>query len=506
MNVTNPNGVTLEDVLGALRRRRIPLPYDSGTFIALEVCEFIELERVSVSAQTVALNTDGVVLVQGEPVTSEEQVVRSTLELLASMLVAAGPGVPPSLLLLIEKGLATGPWTVSRLRNDLDACLVPLNRSAARRVLARLVREAEKGLGPRQSSPPPAPAREAVDLDADLDALLSDAPVAAPSLPPFAPPPTVHEQPTAPLIVAPPLPKGPAPRPVSATAPVIVDPITEIVDTGQRTKPATGANKRRAVDEHTSLLSNNSVDEFDTPKRGKGVYILLGVVVLLGALVAGVIKLRPDILARVRGDTARMEAEAHDRAIAARDADAVRRRAEQEARFGELSVGSIPARAQVFMFVGRGPTVVEDLPVGVAHEFLALADGKAPARAVLPADAEWETDGDHVRYEIAVQTGEGDVTFEELDVGDSRLPQDVGTPRGQMGSVRVVTTPRGAKVYQLVGFTPQVHLTGVATDTAVELLIAAPGHHAERVVVGPSDWHEENGHRSATVDVTLHPR
>ncbi|MBK8173637.1 MAG: hypothetical protein IPK60_25320 [Sandaracinaceae bacterium] len=422
-------GIAIDELLSALRRRRIPMPYDSGTFVALEVCESLQKHRVHISPQNVTINADGMVAVTAESVALEEQVVRETLELLASMLVAAGPGVPQTLLALIERGLSEGPWTLSRLRNDLDACLVPLNRSAARRVLARLVRDAGKDGGPRPSSRPPAPARAIDDLDADLDALLSDAPVAASPVLKGAPV-TVHDQSTAPLIASPPLaPQAPPMARVhaaeSAAQSSVLEPVPE---------------------------------------------------------------------------------EQHRQAIAVRDADAQRRRAEQEARFGELSVGSAPAQAQVFMFVGRGPAVIADLPVGVAHEFLALADGKAPARAVLASDAEWESEGGSVRYELAVQTGDADVSFDNLDVGVSRLPQDVGTARGQMGSVRVVTTPRGAKVYQLVGFTPQVHLTGVPTDAALELLVAAPGHHVERVVVGPSDWRAENGHRTASVDVTLRPR
>lgn len=519
-------GIAIDELLSALRRRRIPMPYDSGTFVALEVCESLQKHRVHISPQNVTINADGMVAVTAESVALEEQVVRETLELLASMLVAAGPGVPQTLLALIERGLSEGPWTLSRLRNDLDACLVPLNRSAARRVLARLVRDAGKDGGPRPSSRPPAPARAIDDLDADLDALLSDAPVAASPVLKGAPV-TVHDQSTAPLIASPPLaPQAPpmarvhaaesaaqssvlepVPRAVSPrlaeSAPVVIDAMAAHVDTGERHKPA---HMRRAADEPTALLSNGDLDEFDKAKGGKGLWILLGIVVILAGLVGGVVKLRPDLLARMRGDTARQEEEQHRQAIAVRDADAQRRRAEQEARFGELSVGSAPAQAQVFMFVGRGPAVIADLPVGVAHEFLALADGKAPARAVLASDAEWESEGGSVRYELAVQTGDADVSFDNLDVGVSRLPQDVGTARGQMGSVRVVTTPRGAKVYQLVGFTPQVHLTGVPTDAALELLVAAPGHHVERVVVGPSDWRAENGHRTASVDVTLRPR
>ena len=94
-----------------------------------------------------------------------------------------------------------------------------------------------------------------------------------------------------------------------------------------------------------------------------------------------------------------------------------------------------------------------------------------------------------------------------LDLGSSRLPDDLGIPRAEMGSVRVVTSPPNAKVYLLVGFTPDVRVENVGTEEIVELLVYLPGHDVERVVVGPSDWHDtEDGTRAAELDVTLHER
>jgi len=49
--------------------------------------------------------------------------------------VCSAPGVPPMLLELIEHGPSAKDWTLSRLRDDLEACLLPLNRGATRRVL-----------------------------------------------------------------------------------------------------------------------------------------------------------------------------------------------------------------------------------------------------------------------------------------------------------------------------------------------------------------------------------
>ena len=76
------------------------------------------------------------------------------------------------LLDLVEHGPNEAQRSLQRLLSDLEACLLPLNRGATRRVLSRLVREARKpGPSARAHSPRPA----AADVDAAFDALLGDA-------------------------------------------------------------------------------------------------------------------------------------------------------------------------------------------------------------------------------------------------------------------------------------------------------------------------------------------
>ena len=93
---------------------------------------------------------------------------------------------------------------------------------------------------------------------------------------------------------------------------------------------------------------------------------------------------------------------------------------------------------------------------------------------------------------------------EDLALGDTRLPQNVGSPTTELGTVRVVTSPPGAKVYVLVGFSPSVIVENVRTDEAVELLVYHEGHPVSRHVIGPSDWQEAaDGAKSAILEVTL---
>gem|GEM_PF-1330339 len=259
------------------------------------------------------------------------------------------------------------------------------------------------------------------------------------------------------------------------------------------------------------------VDDLDdAPPKGKGGLIALIVLVLLAAAAAGVVYFRPDLVARLRGGP--------DPAIAAAERVAAAQAREQQAaldaqsaaRVGELRVQSNVEHTQVLLFVGRGPLTVAGLPLGVAHEFVVIADGTAAVRALVPADAEWDdtaetslggadatVDNAGKRYDLPMSASDVVAPFAELDLGASTLPEELGTPGTGRGSVRIVTAPAGAKVYQLVGFTPDVRIADVRADEIAELIVFAAGHLPQRVVVGPSDWRVRAGARSAEVSVTL---
>jgi hypothetical protein len=230
--------------------------------------------------------------------------------------------------------------------------------------------------------------------------------------------------------------------------------------------------------------------------------VLAILVVGLGA-VAGIAVFRPDLIDRALG-----------RSTTFGPRDAVVGESERQAgestrgrRLGTLVVRSTPDRAQVLLFVGRGPANASRLPTGIAYEFVAIAEGRAPTRAVVPADARWESTPDGLRYELAMQTGDPTPQGSNLVLGETRLPWEaLGAPSGRLGTVRIVTTPPGAKVYLLVGFTPDVRVQNVPTDEAVELLVYRSGYRPERIVIGPSDWTiAQDGTKGAEVSVTLEP-
>jgi hypothetical protein len=478
-------GPTVAELVSGLRARGKKVPAEVGAFLTLQAVERI-LDRPAVlGPEAVRVTDDGAVSVfspAGQA--SPAEVTKSASALLAHLLLGAGAAVPPALLELVERGPSDGSQSLPRFRDELEASLLPLNRGASRRTLARLVRETRAGAG--ASSQPPGV--DAGALDADLDALLG----------------------------------APAPRDLSAEPPRAVAARTAALDADldalldgaergagvprpmQQVERAPSASLSPAPSTLTSPSLSPSLSPAPVPRPGeaeldparaesrKGLYVALFFVALVAGTAAVVGALRPDVLRRMMGEA---PPEVDHRAEEAAALAAAEQRAADEAaeRYGDLVIHVEPARSQVLLRVGRGPAVAQNLPVGVAHEFVAIAEGRAPTRAVVPPDATWEPTEQGPRYELAMQAGEAPMPFEALELGPTRLPREAGAHRGQLGAVRVLTNPPGAEVYLLIGFSPDVRVRDLRADATYELLAFREGHVPARVTVRPEDFRPGEG-------------
>jgi len=153
-----------------LERRGDRLPFEIGAFVALEACEGLLQQSVKLDADLVRVTAEGsVVVAQSAESADPQEAARSLVSVLARLLVAAGPGVPPYLQDLVnETASGQSPRDLRHLHDAIEASLIPINRGASRRVLARLVRESDR---PPAATVPQVDPRE---LDAELDELLRD--------------------------------------------------------------------------------------------------------------------------------------------------------------------------------------------------------------------------------------------------------------------------------------------------------------------------------------------
>ena len=496
-------GTTIEELIGTMKERRVRIPSEIGAFIALEICEALLEGPAAVRTTDVRIADDGTISVFAPPgsATSEEA-ARAVVALLGSLLVAAGTGVPRVLVGLLEEGPSSGRWDLSSLRDDLEASLVPLNRAAARRVLSRMLREARKprsSAPARPDSPPPGdptldsqlddllggpdePVAEPPSIDADLDATLADleGDIAAEERTIAEESPPAFEEEKA---EEPPTKKRKRYPSQAATQP-------------RMQLDAERAERRKAAEESTGLDLDQLGAELDKKRRGSALPWILAFAAILAATAAAVALTRPDLVDAMLG-----RPPPPPPPEGPTEEDLERERRERLGHYGTLTVQAIPADSQVLLYVGRGPAEAEELPQGVAHEFVAIADGRAPARAFIPADGEW-AEG---RYELAMQAGTAEMAEEDLDLGETTLPRDaLGAPTGALGTARVITNPPGAKVYLLIGYSPTVVVENVSTDEAVELLIYHEGHPVAREVLSPSSWEvTADGTKRAQVSVTL---
>jgi hypothetical protein len=495
--MSRPASVTAEELVRALKRRRATLPAEIGSFVVLEACEALLVRGPELLAlDGIHVSEEGSVWLPQGTRCAEADAAQALHRLLTTMLVAAGPAPPPALMHLLERGPSGGSWTLGGLRDDLEASLVPLNRGASRRVLSRFVRE----IGWAERAPDKKPTFG--ELDSELSSLLGvEQPrPAIPSLrerlrdaeilqsePPPAPPQEELDDVRFFESVRPGLKPAAAKTLVDAAPPEAVRPARDV--------PAERRPSMRPVPSSApSGPAGDSTLDLGGPRKLRalwagGALVLLSVLVLLVTF-----RLRPELETRLVKPQAGAEpaADGRPKVIVKRPPG------------GDLVVRVATERAQILRLVGRGPVSVQHLPLGVAHEFVAIAEGFSPARLLIPANAEWEATPDGRRFEAAMQlgqpAGEGG-----LELGETLLPQDVGSPSTTLGAVRIVTTPRGAKVYQVIGFAPEAVVEQLPLEASQELLVFRKGYASELRVIGPSDYVDAGGRKRAEVEVTLSP-
>ena len=102
-----------------------------------------------------------------------------------------------------------------------------------------------------------------------------------------------------------------------------------------------------------------------------------------------------------------------------------------------------------------------------------------------------------------MQAGKLRVADQALELGSTLLPRDVGTPTGRLGTARVITTPKAAKVYLLIGFTPDVRVEDLPLDAGYEIMVYLPGYGLQTRRVEPGDFKEQDGKRVAELSLPL---
>ncbi len=130
--------LSVDELAMGLARRGTPLAPESAMFIVLEAVESMAARPVWLTPEGVLVGDDGVVtLAKGLDDVSVLEAMTSAMDTLEAVLTPAPHGIQ-SLARRVQTGDVEA---LPVFTSELEALLVPLNRSAARRMLGRLVRE-----------------------------------------------------------------------------------------------------------------------------------------------------------------------------------------------------------------------------------------------------------------------------------------------------------------------------------------------------------------------------
>jgi|GEM_PF-1014632 len=148
------SSITLEDVFSVVEAKRVPLAPELAGYLALEVADGAQGSPGEVEPRTVYISEEGTVaLVRPKKDAPSGDAETSVRAILQKLLEASGSSTP-ALTASARRKAGAG---LSALVEELEAALIPVNRAAGRRALARLAREVKRvtmGVGRNASVPP----------------------------------------------------------------------------------------------------------------------------------------------------------------------------------------------------------------------------------------------------------------------------------------------------------------------------------------------------------------
>jgi hypothetical protein len=555
------SSVTLDDVFTVVSARRVPLAPELAGYLVLEVADCADPQGGDVDPRSVYVGEEGTVaLVKPKREGATGDAEASIRAALARLLEASGSQTP-ALAAASKRQSGAG---LSALAEELEAALIPVNRAAGRRALARLAREVKRvtlGVGrnalpsssdgspgsrrpPSSSSAPSAeapattrspsgrfpaeeepttargqippelmkkatpepmeaaelptmqfepPSRGPTPSEADVDALIDRFSVsegvqqharelkAMAGLEPTPPPPSGRDENGVDALLS----LGEAKEPpLAEERPKAAPPVQAQPAPGPAPRRRSSPDARRVPDERQlptqpsqirkrgSLTSAPQIQK----KRGPwtGVAIALAFV---GAGVYGVWKLAPSVFGAGVGE---QQASPSASATTTPKKNVCKR---------TLTVTDVPPHSEVLLREGLAPVEVHHLPVGAHLEFVATADGYVPKRLVVPESAAWENGSDGVpRFETAVQMDRSKVRPGSTDMWPAPDPGSMGKGSGQPGTVRVVSSPRGAEIWMLVGGSPEAQVIEDSCEEDVDVLVAGPTTFRKRLHLSAADF------------------
>lgn len=218
------------------------------------------------------------------------------------------------------------------------------------------------------------------------------------------------------------------------------------------------------------------------------------IVILAGvAALIWVVYTQTNLIKKEKQQEARIEAE---------NAEALRKHRESQPVAGSVAITSTPGEAAVWLKLGRTPLDTTELDTDVYHELRLEHPGYLERDIALPG-TEWRGKGEGKRATLEVKLEQGDKTLPAFPP----LPPDSaddGLSPGK-GVIHIESTPSGAMVWLLIGYTNPEASISVQAGVEYELKVLKDEHVPNFIVVKESDWPPKGGSDRVERDVTLEP-
>ncbi len=512
------SSVTLDEVFTVLGAKRVPLAPELAGYLVLEIAEHADPTGGDVDPRTVFVGEEGTVALvkplkpRRDPAGGD--VEASVRAVLARLLDASGSQTPA--LAAASKRKSGGG--LPALAAELETALIPVNRAAGRRALARLAREVRRILlgvgrnalpsssdsGPPRRPLPPArgpssePARSTAPLASTFarDEEPTTTRQALPSeLLPKAASSEWPDLPTTQFEVT-----GRDPSPSQADVDALIDqfgvttesdhqqaralkaiagleptpppPVADEAPTPHRTPPLRAETLAEDAAQVESLLAmpSSSPEKRSVPAERSPETRQLPTQPSLRRSRSRVPS-DPAVSAKKRSGLAplfglvaiavgsfaawELRPSAVARSPAPAGAPIEGQAAPGPVCNATLVITNVPPHAEVLLREGQAPVDVEKMPVGARLEFVATAEGYAPKRVVVPAGGGWDSGPDgKPRFEAAVQLDKSTVKS-LVDTWPFGEPGAEVGGQGPPGTVHVVATPRGAEILDAGGDRPR---------------------------------------------------
>ena len=218
------SSITLEDILNVAQSKRVPIAPELAGYLTLELADAANAHgATSIDTKTVYVSEEGsVAIVKPKTPGASDDVEAQLREVLTDLLAVTGSQTT-ALSQVAKRKSGAG---VRALATELEAALIPVNRAAGRRALARMAREARRislGLGRAGALPPPESRRSPErDARSEREEKFHEAPTAQRPRTPFPSDEASTRRADAPpatRLPAQPINRGPAPPPPPLRAP-----------------------------------------------------------------------------------------------------------------------------------------------------------------------------------------------------------------------------------------------------------------------------------------------